>query len=331
MASLPPVARSTYEEQLPKTHTSAKSKEGGFKSKSSPRHDGSSGSESSFEDDYDGFSPDDCLFCTTISDSTSSHLAHMSRTHNFVIPDLDHLLDIGSFLRYLSTITCTFHECLVCGIVEESMKALQVHMREEEHCRLELENDALELRDFWETDNGQEDNVSDGSEEGTGDALNEDGKIMCCNGELRLQSGKILGQRMKSRRPRTGTSIATESRSRSTSPAQQPIGAQNPNKNQASSPSYTEPSSSLLLPTQPLLKPRNEHKIVPRPGTSTSLIGLSDVQQRALRATEMRIEKAETKAKKIYEAKVDRKGNKQKTFRVLSVGKKAGGLEKRNG
>lgn len=45
----------------------------------------------------------------------------------------------------------------------------------------------------------------------------------------------------------------------------------------------------------------------------------------------MKIEKVETKAKKMHEAKVDRKGNKQKTFRVLTMGKKAGGLEKRNG
>ncbi|KAH7364867.1 C2H2 type zinc-finger-domain-containing protein [Rhexocercosporidium sp. MPI-PUGE-AT-0058] len=302
MASLPPIPRSIFDDQIP-----------------SPRKDKSDSDSHVDEDDdefeeEEDFTPNTCLFCPEVSESTSSNLSHMSLSHNLIVPDLEHLLDIDSFLGYLSTIINNFHECLSCGGVESSKSAVQDHMRGNGHCRLNLEEDALELGDFWEVGESEGEDIEISGE--------EKGAVLV-EGELRLPSGKILGRRTKNRS--TWPKTTSLSRSRSSSPPQQPIEGQ--------SQSEAPPSSSVstVRITAPRSGPSNERRIVPRPGTSTSLIGLSDVQQRALRATEMKIEKVETKAKKMYEAKVDKKGNKQKTFRVLTMEKKAGGLEKRNG
>ncbi|KAG4438156.1 hypothetical protein IFR05_006367 [Cadophora sp. M221] len=303
MTSLPPIPRSVFDEQI---LTSKKEK-----SDSESQEDED---DDEFEEEDEEFTPTRCLFCPTSSQSTSNNLSHMSLSHNFIIPDLEHLLDVESFLGYLSTIINTFHECLSCGSVKSGKYAVQDHMRGKGHCRLNLEDDALELGDFWEVDE---------SEEGDGHISEEDQNAVLVEGELRLASGKILGTRTKTRNLRPKTSSV--SRSGSSSPPQQPIDGQFQPEASSSS------GISTVRRTAPKSGPSNERRIVPRPGTSTSLIGLSDVQQRALRATEMKIEKVETKAKKMYEAKVDKKGNKQKTFRVLTMGKKAGGLEKRNG
>lgn len=48
-------------------------------------------------------------------------------------------------------------------------------------------------------------------------------------------------------------------------------------------------------------------------------------------ATEKKMEAVQSRASNEFQGGVERGGNKQKTFRVLSMGKKAGGLEKRNG
>jgi pre-60S factor REI1 len=48
-------------------------------------------------------------------------------------------------------------------------------------------------------------------------------------------------------------------------------------------------------------------------------------------AVELKEEKLEARARNEYQSKVEKGGNKQKTYRVSSIGKKAGGLEKRLG
>lgn len=317
MTSLPPISRSVFDSQI--------ISQGKESSESSSQSE-----DEQSESDDEEFIPSRCLFCPISSTSTLANLTHMTDAHKFYIPDIEHLLDIDSFLSYLSTIISSFHECLSCGSVKSSKSALQDHMRGKGHCKLNLEDDPLELGDFWEVSESEGESEEDeGDGEGKG---KEQGPVMV-EGELRLPSGKILGRRNKSRKPHfKPTSL---SRSRSSSPLQNIEGQPQPQPQSQSHPTApTTSSSSALSPIhtpKPIRTTRMEHRIVPRPGTQTSLIGLSDVQQRALRATEMKIEKVETKAKKMYEAKVDRKGNKQKTFRVLSMGKKAGGLEKRNG
>ena len=314
MTSLPSIPHSVFESQtLSQANDSSESP--------------SSSEEARPESDDEDFTPTKCLFCPTTSTSTPANLTHMSQAHSFNIPDMSHLLDIDSFLGYLYTIISSFHECISCGSVKSSKYAVQDHMLGKGHCKLNLKEDPLELGDFWEVSEDESDNDSE-SEESDGKGQEKEGVPILVEGELRLPSGKILGRRSKNRNPRL--KITSLSRSRSSSPPQNIEGQPHPQTQPASDPQQSTYSAiSTVRTTRSTV--RTEHRIVPKPGTQTSLIGLSDVQQRALRATEMKIEKVETKAKKMYEAKVDRKGNKQKTFRVLTMGKKAGGLEKRNG
>jgi pre-60S factor REI1 len=53
-----------------------------------------------------------------------------------------------------------------------------------------------------------------------------------------------------------------------------------------------------------------------RAGTSTSLIGVPEVQQRALRAAEKKSLQVERRARDRYESRVEKGGNSQKFFKV---------------
>jgi pre-60S factor REI1 len=53
-----------------------------------------------------------------------------------------------------------------------------------------------------------------------------------------------------------------------------------------------------------------------RAGTSTSLIGVSEVQLRALRVAEKKSLQMERRARSHYESRVERAGNSQKFFKV---------------
>ena len=71
--------------------------------------------------------------------------------------------------------------------------------------------------------------------------------------------------------------------------------------------------------------------LVVRKGTETSLVGIPEKQQRALLAVAKRMEASAGRTMNEFQGGVERKGNCQKTFRGKSIGKKAGGLEKRLG
>lgn len=73
------------------------------------------------------------------------------------------------------------------------------------------------------------------------------------------------------------------------------------------------------------------HNVVARKGTETSLLGIPEKQQRALLLTAKKMEASGDRAMNEFRAGLDRNGNCQKTFRIKSIGKKAGGLEKRLG
>lgn len=43
----------------------------------------------------------DCLFCSRHSKSLMKNVAHMTKVHGFFIPDVEFLVDIKGFVRYL--------------------------------------------------------------------------------------------------------------------------------------------------------------------------------------------------------------------------------------
>ncbi|KAI6714520.1 hypothetical protein PZA11_005521 [Diplocarpon coronariae] len=254
-------------------------------------------------EDWEIFDPLRCLFCNSVSPLFESNISHMSYAHSFFLPDIEFLIDIESFLNYLSSVISRFHECVFCGSEKPNKIAVQDHMRAKGHCKLNFEDDVLELKDFYDFSLGE-----DGNRDVDGAQGVEIQSVVEGGNDLRLPSGRILGHRSQSsnRHPSRGARAVSSSQSLLVGSGSQ----------------LHDPSGQSSC---------NERRIVARPGRSTSMIGVPEQQQRALTAAGRRMEKVEVKARRLYEAKVARGGNKQKTFRVVSIGKKAGGLEKRNG
>ncbi len=254
------------------------------------------------EDEAEKFSSFQCLFCNAESTSLDSNLSHMSQAHSFFIPDAEYLLDVESFLSYLFVIISIFNECIFCGSIRSTKLGVQDHMRGKGHCKLDFEDNEHELEQFYEfSGESEEDENENGGESGKNIIVVPDGD------ELRLPSGKTLGHRTRVRRVRQKHADPSSSGS----PTQQRLLTQ--------------------LETEAVPPESKDRRITVRPGTSTSMIGVSELQQRALIAVEQKIMKIETRAKNEYQARVDKGGNKQKFYKVSSIGKKAGGLEKRLG
>ena len=227
-----------------------------------------------------------------------SNLAHMSHEHSFFIPDTEHLFDIESFLSYLFFLISEFHECLYCGSTRSTKFAAQDHMRGKGHCKLDFENEENEFIQFYDFVDETNDN---------GDGLGEKLLLIPDEDELRLPSGKTLGHRSRAhvsrrRHPEHGSLVEYSGQSQ---------------------------SDEGEVKSAPVVS--NDRRVTIRAGTSTCMIGVPELQQRALIAVERKISKVEKREKNAYESKVDRGGNSQKRYRVLSMGKKMGGLEKRLG
>lgn len=250
-------------------------------------------------DEEEEFNSRQCLFCSTESTSLESNLKHMSHAHSFFIPDQEYLIDIESLLSYLTTIISVFHECLFCETSRNTTYAIQDHMRGKGHCKLDFENDEHQLREFY-----------DFSGETEGEEL-EGVTLVPDEDELRLPSGKTLGHRSRARFFRQNHV------ERSTSAS-------------ASQPRLTEGdpgAETEAAEPEPAVESK-DRRVAMRAGTSTSLIGVPESQQRALIAVEKKMEKIEARARNEYQARVERGGNKQKHYRVRGAGKKQGGLEK---
>lgn len=297
MTSLPPISHTIFHEQI--LHLSSESEEDEPSASSHPQS-GQSQKNISIPVDEDNFNPLQCLFCNHESTSLDANLGHMSRAHSFFIPDAEFLIDLESFLGYLFTIVSGLHECLFCGSLRSTKSGVQDHMRGKGHCRLNFEDDEDELMGFYDFSMGEEE-----GEEVEGEATlvaDEDG--------LRLPSGKTLGHRSHARQFRQ----RHPDRASSVSPPRQ-LALNDGSDGETE----TTPAES------------RDRRLATRSGTSTSLIGVPELKQRAMIAAEKKMEKLEATARNEYQSKVDKGGNKQKRYKVSSMGKKAGGLEKRLG
>lgn len=256
------------------------------------------------EDEEESFNPMECLFCNVESTSLDSNMMHMSQAHSFFIPDIEYLIDLESLLGYLSVVISVFHECLFCGSSKTSKFAVQDHMRAKGHCKVDFDDDEHDLKQFY-------DFLGDGDE--NGEEREEEVTLVPNEDELRLPSGKILGHRSNNRQFRQHH--ITRSASASSSQQQLLTGAESRN----------EAESGTSVPSS------RDRSLALRAGTSTSLIGVPELQQRALMAVEHKMLKMETTARNAYQHILENAGNKQKRFKVRSIGKKQGGLEKRLG
>ena len=254
----------------------------------------------------ESFSPLQCLFCIVESASMDSNLTHMSHAHSFFIPDAEYLIDMESLLGYLFAVVSVFHECLFCGSSKTTKFGVQDHMRGKGHCKVDFEDDEHDLKQFYDLFGDVDD---EGDQPKTEVALvpNED--------ELRLPSGKVLGHRSRARLFRQDLS---DHPSPSSSSRQQLL-------TEAKAEAEADNGSETVS-----MKSR-DRRLAMRAGTSTSLVGVPELQHRALIAIEKKMEKMETREKNEYQHVLEKGGNKQKRYKVAGMGKKQGGLEKRLG
>lgn len=240
------------------------------------------------------FSSLDCLFCNVESTSLDSNLAHMSHAHSFFIPTPKDLTDIDSLLGYLYTLISVFHECLLCGSLKPTRLAVQDHMCGKGHCRLDFSNDRHKFWQFYDT-------------EGTQDEL-PGANLVPDDDELHLPSGKTVGSRSGAR-------------------------SSHRNSNRRRSSSAPSLHRRLLNEGEPEAMPPTslDRRLITRAGTSTSMVGIPEVQRLALVAVERQMFAMEMRGMNERQSRVDKGGNRQKRYKVPSYGKKQGGLEKRLG
>ena len=255
----------------------------------------------------------------------------MLHEHSFFIPNAEYLIDMESLLSYLFAVISIFHECLFCGSSKTTKFAVQDHMRDKGHCKVDFEeDDGHDLLQFYDFSGGDVDDDDEEEEEGTQPKTQEEATLVTINedDELRLPSGKVLGHRSHARFVRhqdpTGHASSSSSRQRQRIPAE--AEAQDLESELAST---TEPTTESTTESTTTTTDRRLASL--RAGTSTSIIGVPDLQLRALIAIEKKMEKMATRERNEYQHVVEKGGNRQKRYKVASLGKKQGGLERRLG
>ncbi|KAI1518507.1 zf-C2H2-2 domain containing protein [Pyrenophora tritici-repentis] len=105
-----------------------------------------------------------CLFCLNSLPSPVESVHHMSVTHGLFIPRLDRIVDLECFLSYLGVLVYECRECVYCGAGKNTVQAVQTHMRDKGHCKIDMG----ELSDFWEDDEEESGNEEQEEEEDAG-------------------------------------------------------------------------------------------------------------------------------------------------------------------
>ncbi|KAF2733061.1 hypothetical protein EJ04DRAFT_469089, partial [Polyplosphaeria fusca] len=248
----------------------------------------------------DSPSPYTCLFCPHTFPPTptglSSNLLHMHTTHTFSLPSPSQILDLASFLNYLATEVCAWHECLYCGATKDSTPRIQSHMRDKGHCQLNLDREP-ELLEFWE--GGLE---GYGDEEGEGEGEGEEGGTTSLSAtEMRFASGRVVGSR--------GTKKASRRRRLSPSPSKMPTGVE-----EGVGDVEADASALMAWPA-----PAAERQLARR--EEMGIIGVSAQQRRALVLAEKKAQRSEDVARRAREWVYAKGANSQKFDQLDNRGK----------
>ncbi|KAF6230280.1 hypothetical protein HO133_004620 [Letharia lupina] len=255
-----------------------------------------------------GYTPARCLFCNIDSSTMGDNLEHMFKVHGMFIPNQEDLEDAEGLLSYLFNIISGFRECLYCGKVKETVEGIRSHMIDKRHCKIAFDE---ELDQFYDFQGGSE----DGAEE---EMIREDeehaeaDKASPPRGhdfhpdsdhELRLPSGRTLGHRSLSRYYR---------------------------QNLHSYPTPTERADRRAIIAAEAAD--GDHPMPDHPGRQLAtrargemgMVGVSDFEKRALRATEKKALKQEARARNEHEWRVNKESNHQKHYRPADPGRTNG-------
>ncbi|OHW98076.1 pre-60s factor [Colletotrichum incanum] len=138
----------------------------------------------------DTFDLTQCLFCNCHSKDLDDNLDHMRKRHGLVIPYPENLIvDHETLVKYLHLVIYEYAECLYCGSVRNTPQAAQQHMTGKGHCKIDIEKENSEFRDFYDF----ESNVDSDA-----DGLGDSGRISFVHteeGTRWLPSGKTVTHR----------------------------------------------------------------------------------------------------------------------------------------
>jgi pre-60S factor REI1 len=319
VASLPAITLELYQEEVAKPSASSSST---YDTKDTvPPEDSISNDSSSTEDESSNpFAATDCLFCHTTSLSVPDNLTHMLTAHGLFIPEADHVADLPTFLRYLTTVITRYHECLYCGAERGSTEGVLQHMRDRGHCMVNFEREP-ELLEFWEFGNS-DDSDGDGEEEGEekeeeeekGQRRNEakswserlQTSTKLSESEMQLPSGVVIGSRSEALHSRPGLIAKRRSAIKKAHlKAITAAGEENvPSEEQSGASERTSQAQQGV----------GDRRVAKR--GELGLIGVPEQQRRALLVTEKKMQKREAVAKAAYSWVTERIANKQKHYRV---------------
>jgi len=166
-------------------------------------------SDEEWLEEGDAVAPQDCLFCAQPAKDLTLNLEHMAKEHSFFLPEPEYISDLDGFVEYLGKKVGCGLMCLWCdtkGKQFRSLLAVQRHMRDKGHCKIESQSaeGLLEYGSFYdfsatypegeaeEKDEEQDDGTFIGPSEL---ALEEGG----AGGFLKLPSGDSIGHRSLAR------------------------------------------------------------------------------------------------------------------------------------
>jgi pre-60S factor REI1 len=142
------------------------------------------------------FIPSQCIFCSQKSSDLEESLLHMRKSHSFFVPQKDRLVvSEQSLLKYLHLIIYGYLECLYCGTQRNTLQAVQQHMAQKGHCKMDISSEGSEFAEFYHLTSGEQSNDEEDEAEGgsTKRPVYDLGQIDDMS--LRLPSGKVLSHR----------------------------------------------------------------------------------------------------------------------------------------
>ena len=248
-----------------------------------------------------GYTPARCLFCNADSQTVDENVVHMFRVHGMFIPRQEDLEDAEGLLSYLFDIISEFRECLYCGRTKETVEGIRSHMMDKGHCKIAF---GEELDQFYGFEaEGSEDGAGDGmvgEDEGDDEAdetssPREHDFHPDSDHELHLPSGRVLGHRSLSRYYR---------------------------QNLHSYPTAADRAGPRTITAAEATNddnPAPEHsgrQLATRARDEMGMVGISEFERRALRATEKKALRQEARARNEHEWRVNKESNHQKHYRV---------------
>ena len=251
-----------------------------------------------------GYTPVQCLFCKIDSPTTDNNLEHMFKAHGMFIPRRVDLEDAEGLLAYLFNFISEFHECLYCGKTKATVEGIRSHMIDKGHCRIALDEELDQFYDFeGDSEDGAEEDVDgEGAEDAEADEAsppNEHNFHPDSDHELRLPSGRVLGHRSLSRYYRQNLHSYPTSSERAASRA---ITAAEADSGDGPMPDH--PGRQLTVTSA-----RNE----------MGMIGVNEFEKRALKATEKKVLKQESRARNQHDWRVNKESNHQKHYRASDL------------